>query len=739
MIGPGGAGTDVGGSAGGSAAGDGRRTVRNACPHDCPDTCAMLTHVEQDRIIGVAGDPEHPFTRGSLCAKVRNYERRVHHPGRILHPLRRVGAKGEGRFARITWNEALVEIAERLGAIAARRGSEAILPCSYLGQQGLVNGLHCGDPFFNALGASIAERTFCNSGAGLAHNMVLGPTAGLDAESFAHARHIVLWGCNIVATGPHHWHFISEARRRGAKLTVIDPRLSRTARKADTHVQPLPGTDCALALGVIHVLFRDGLVDEEFTRRSAIGIDELAERARDWPPEVAGRVTGLAAGEIVALAQALAAAQPLAMRLGVALERQENGGDAVRAICAISVLTGSWREVGGGIMQSAGRAFPINRAALTRADLIRPGTRVLNLFELGPLLTGERSLEPPIEALVVYNCNPLSACGEQNKVLAGLARSDLFLIVSEQFMTETAEHADIVLPATTQLEQFDIMYSWGHFHLMANLPAIEPLGEAVSNAELFRRLAEATGLAKAHPSLLRSDLEIAREALDWTHPALAGITLEALLDKGSARLAVGAAETRLPHADGRFPTPSGKAEFASSLAARGAFVMAHFRQGYEGGQDGTPVDPLPCHVEAGGAKRRDAERHPFHLISSKSHRFLNSCYGDGEATASSAEPLEISINEADAQALGIADGSMVVVSNALGELIAVARVGRLVRPGVVAMVHGHWRKRTTSGGTVSALVRASTARTGKSPAVSDTRVSIRPLAESEGGAGIAAS
>ena len=512
-------------------------TVRSACPHDCPDTCAMLTTVVDGKVTGVRGDPEHPFTRGSLCPKVRDYEQRVYHPDRILYPLQRTGAKGAGEFERISWDAALQTIAQRLRAIIDEYGAQAILPCSYLGQQGLLNGLHCGDPFFNRLGASVAERTFCNAGATLAYNMTLGPTPGLDPESFVHAKLIVIWGCNIIGSMPHHWPFIREAQSRGARLVVIDPIRSKTAARADLHIRPRPGTDAAFALGIMRVIIEENLYDREYVADHVHGFDELRERVTRFTLEYVESTTGVPRAVIDAFARTYAATQPSAIRVGVAIERSANGPDTVRAVSALPALTGAWRHVGGGIFQNSIRAFPINRAALARPDLIRTGTRVVNLLALGKALTGALDLDPPIKALFVYNCNPVSASPEQSLTVSGLAREDLFTVVSEQFMTDTAVYADIVLPAATQLEQLDLMYSWGQFYLALNQPAIAPLGEAVSNTELFRRLAAAMGFDDEIFSA--SDEQIAEAALDWDKPELAGITLEKLKRDGWARLCIG--------------------------------------------------------------------------------------------------------------------------------------------------------------------------------------------------------
>ena len=555
-----------------STATDTTKIVRGACPHDCPDTCAMLITVENDRIVEVRGDPDHPFTRGTLCVKVDDYHHRTYSPDRILHPLRRVGAKGSGRFERISWDAALDEIAGRFEQIVAEHGPQAILPYSYLGTEGILNGLNVGDAFFNRLGASVSERTFCDSGACTAYVMTIGPTPGTDPESFVDSKYIILWACNVISTNLHLWPIIAEAQQRGAKVVVIDPVRTRTAQKADWHIPIRPGTDGALALGMMHVIIDEALVDVDYVEKYTVGYAELKERVREYTPERVSQISGVPAADVRRLAREYATVQPSVIRIGVAIERHAGGGQTVRALSCLPALVGAWRRPGGGLLQMPIWAFPLKWDILLRPDLIRPGTRVINQWRLGPALTGELGLTPPIKALFVYNCNPVVVVPEQDKIVAGLSREDLFTVVSEQFPTDTTDFADIVLPATTQLEQFDIMYSWGHLYLSLNMPAIPPLGEAVSNTELFRRLAARMGFDEPH--FKRGDEQMARDALDWSAPALAGIDLDLLKRSGYARLRVGAPGTSAPHAEGRFPTPSGKCEFVSSLAAGGNFVLS---------------------------------------------------------------------------------------------------------------------------------------------------------------------
>jgi anaerobic selenocysteine-containing dehydrogenase len=698
------------------------QVVRAACAHDCPDTCAMLVTVQDGVATGVRGDPEHPFTRGGLCVKVHDYERRVYSPDRVLHPLRRVGPKGEGRFERIGWDEAVEEICERLRSVKAQYGGQAILPYSYLGTEGLLNGLSVGDPFFHRLGASVSERTFCDSGSCTAYFMTIGPTAGMDPESFVHSRFILLWACNVQSTNLHMWPFIREAQRRGAKVVVIDPVRTRTAAQADWYIPIRPGTDAALALGLMHVIIAEGLTDADYVQRHTVGFGELAERVREYTPARVEEITGVPAADVVELARQYAGTQPSAIRIGVAIERHAGGGQAVRSIASLPALVGAWRRVGGGLLQLPLWAFPVNWDGLMRPDWIESGTRVINQYRLGPALTGKLELDPPVKALFVYNSNPAIVASEQRKVLEGLSREDLFTVVGEHFVSDTARYADIVLPNTTQLEQFDLMFSWGHFYLSLNAPAIEPLGEAVPNREMFRRLAVGMGFDDEIFGL--TDEEMALLALDWSSPALEGNTLDLLKERGWARLKVGSPDEYAPHADGAFPTPSGKCEFRSSMAEGGDFVVPVFREGYGEHQPGDPVDPLPHYVPVNelGAD----PRYPLALLSPKSHAYLNSQYANMDRQRRRQGPQDLMMHPADARARHIGDGEPVRVLNDRGELQAVARLTENVLPGVVVCTLGHWRSGPGSA-TVNALTPPAFADLGRAPTFSDNAVEVAPV------------
>jgi anaerobic selenocysteine-containing dehydrogenase len=701
------------------------KVVRGACPHDCPDTCAMLVTVEKGKATKVRGDPDHPFTQGGLCVKVNDYTNHAYAPDRVLHPLRRVGPKGEGRFERITWDEALDEIATRFRSVIDEYGSQAILPYSYLGTEGILNGLTVGDPFFHALGATISERTFCDSGSCTAYAMTLGVTAGVDPESFVHSRYIVLWACNVRSTNLHMWPFIKEAQERGAKVVVIDPLHHRTAQSADWHIPIRPGTDGALALSMMNVIINEALVDKDYVQRYTVGYDELAERVQQYPPEWGSQITGIPVEDIVTLAREFATIQPSVIRIGVAVERHQGGGQTVRSIACLSALAGSWRHVGGGLLQLPLWAFPMNWDVLHGVDLLRPGTRIVNQFQLGPALTGELGLDPPIKALFVYNSNPVVVSPHQAETLAGLAREDLFTVVSEHFLTDTADYADIVLPATTQLEQFDIMFSWGHFYLTLNQPAIEPLGEAIPNVEQFRRLSERLGLDI--PWYRQSDEEMALAALDWSHPNLQGITLDLLKEKGWARLNLPDPDHYAPHVEGNFPTASGKIELRSSLAEQvGNIVLPVFRDGSNEFQPGGVVDPLPHYVPP--PEDAQGSPYPLFLLSPKSHAFLNSQYGNMDRQRKVQGDQSVIIHPDDADERGIEEGDLVRVFNEHGEVHAVARIGaERVARGVLVCWVGHWVKLNTGPATANAITRRAFADLGNAPTFSDTRVDVAPL------------
>ena len=518
--------------------------VVGACPHDCPDTCSLITMVQDGRAVRVRGNPAHPPTDGVLCAKVSRYAERTHHPQRVLTPLKRVGAKGEGRFEPIGWDAALDEIAQRLGAIAAR-DPQAILPYSYAGTMGLVQGESMDRRFFHRLGASLLDRTICSTAGGEALTHTLGGKVGMKVEFFAESRLILVWGSNSITSNLHFWRLAQQARRAGARLVCIDPRRTETADKCDEHIALLPGTDGALALGLMHQLIVNDWLDHDYIERHTLGWPALKERAMLWNPQRVAQVCGVPEAQIIELARAYGTTQPAAIRVNYGLQRCAGGGNAMRAVACLPALTGAWRHRAGGLLLSTSGHYPVDRAALQRPELLAGRTpRTLNMSTIGADLLRPASPEfgPAVQALVVYNSNPVAVAPESRQVAAGFAREDLFTVVLEHFLTDTADHADIVLPATTQLEHWDVHLSYGHTDVLLNRPAIAPQGQARSNAQIFRDLAARMGFDE--PCFADSDEALCRQAYGNK------VDFDVLLQDGFARLAVPDA----PFADGGFPT-----------------------------------------------------------------------------------------------------------------------------------------------------------------------------------------
>ena len=686
--------------------GTARRRLKVVCPHDCPDTCVMTVDVEGGRAVALGGDPDHRFTQGFLCAKVNQYLDRVYSPERLLHPMKRVGRKGEGKLERVSWDEALDTIASRFRAIADEHGPQAILPYSYAGNMGLLGYGSMDRRFFHALGASKLDRTICASAGAAGWKATVGRSVGLDPEAIVHARLILAWGANIVSSNVHLWPFVEEARRRGATLVTIDPYRSRTAEKSDRHVAPLPGTDAALALGMMHVVFRDGLEDRDYLERHATGVAEMRARAAEWTPERAAATTGVPAAEIEWLARAYATTRPSAIRLNYGLNRHAGGGMAVRTIACLPAVVGAWRDPGGGALLSTSGFFPVDEEALQRPDLAPAGTRTLNMSQLGRLLT-DRSLDPKVAALFVYNSNPAAVAPEQEKVREGLAREDLFVVVHDLFQTDTVDFADVFLPATTTLEHFDLHKAYGHLHLSLSRPAIEPLGEALPNTEVFRRLAARVGLDD--PCLRDDDEALARAALDWSHPHLAGVTWERLEREGSVRLSL--PDPLAPFAEGGFPTPSGKCELVSErLAAEGHDPVA----GYVPPREGPTSAP------------ELALRFPLAFISPPAHHFLNSTFSAQPVFVRREGEPSVTIHPDDAAARGIAEGAMVRVFNDRGAFLAKARVSDAARRGLVVGLSVWWAKMCPGGRNANAVTSQELTDMGGGATFYDALVEVRP-------------
>lgn len=652
----------------------------------------MLVDVDDGRAVGLRGNPEHPFTRGFLCHKVSRYLERVYHVGRVLTPLRRVGSKGTGQFVPISWDEAITEIADRFRDIMqSPDGPQAILPYSYAGTMGKIQGESLDRRFFHRLGASLLDRTICATAGGIGYVYTIGGKHGTDPEAFADSRYIINWGSNTAVTNSHLWVRMIEARKRGAKIVTIDPYRSRTAERSDWHLSPKVGTDAALALGMMHVLFRDNLIDRDYIDRFCHGTDLLRKRvAAEYSVARAARITGLSESDIETLSHEYAATKPAVIRVNYGLQRHYGGGMAVRTIACLPALIGAWRDPAGGILLTTSGAFSLNSGRLQRPDLIPPGTRTINMVKLAEALHGELP-GPPVRALYVYNSNPAAVAPDQTRVLSGLKRDDLFTVVHEQFLTDTADYADIVLPATTQLEHFDLHTTYGHHYLQANVPSIKPLGDAKPNTEVFRLMARRLGF---EPELFEvSDEDLAREALWETArevPAvLQGITLDRLNREGPIRLNLPAKFA--PFAEGRFPTPSGKCEFFSRTMADAGF------------------DPLPAYtapVENAENSPELSERFPLQLLTPPSPHFLNSSFVNIDSLRHSAGRPELEIHPDDADHRGIEPGDTVRIHNDRGEFEAVAAVGPTVRPGVVVAPSVWWHKLT--GGRGNANLTTST-------------------------------
>jgi anaerobic selenocysteine-containing dehydrogenase len=651
-----------------------RKIVKAACPHDCPDTCGMHISVENGVAVKVEGAKDMPFTQGTLCTKVARYLDRTYSKDRVLHPMKRVGAKGEGRFARISWDEALDTIAAKFKEVAAIE-PQSILPCSYAGTMGLVQYASMDRRFFHKLGASLLERTLCSSAGKAGMKITLGAGVGMDPERFDEAKLILIWGSNPVVSNLHLWSRVQEAKRRGARVVAIDPYRSLTAVKCEQHLAPLPGTDGALALGMMHVIIAEGLHDDDYIRRHTLGFAQLQQRVQDYPPEKAAAICGLARDEIVTLAREYAGTRPAAIRLNYGMQRHAGGGMAVRTITCLPALTGHWRDAAGGVSLSTSDWYGMNHTALERADLMPNRPRTINQSALGDALT---AAEPPVRAIYVYNNNPVAVCPDSHKVVAGFRREDLFTVVHEIFLTDTADYADIVLPATTQLEHYDVHKSYGHLYVLANSPAIAPVGEAKPNSEVFRLLAARMGYSEA--CFRDSDEDICRQALESANPRMAGIEWDALKAQGWQRLNVPARFA--PFAEGNFPTPSGKCEFWSQTAVD------------------LGMDPLPAYTpprESAQSAPQLAEKYPLAFISPPARNFLNSSFANLPFALKEAGEPTLDIHPADAAARGIGDGNALRIYNGRGSFVAKARVSDRVRQGVVAALSVWWKKLSPDG------------------------------------------
>lgn len=669
----------------------------------------MRVTVENGRAIKVAGDPDHPPTQGVLCTKVSRYAERVHHPDRLTVPLKRIGAKGEGRFAPISWDEAFDEIGRRLGDIAAR-APEAIVPYSYAGTMGLVQGEGIAQRFFHKIGASRLERTICAAAGAAGLRFTYGASVGMHLEHFEESELILIWGANPIASSLHFWTRAQEAKRRGARLVAIDPYRSLTAEKCHQHIALKPGTDGAFALGMMHVLITENLLDHDYIADHTLGFDALKARALAYPPERVAQICGIDASELIDLARRYGATRKAAIRLNYGMQRVRGGGNAVRAIASLPALTGAWRDRAGGLLLSSSEFAPVNQPALLRPDLI-PGwphklPRIINMNAIGDALLhpGDAAFGPKIEAVIVYNSNPVAVAPDSSKVAAGFAREDLFTVVLEHFKTDTVDFADIVLPATTQLEHLDVHKSYGHTYVMANLPAIPPVGEARPNTEIFRGIARSMGLDE--PALYHSDEEVARAALRWDDPSLDS-DWDTLKREGWLKLKLPDA----PFANGGFRTPSGKCEFYSARLEQ------------------MGLDPVPDHLppfESAEAAPELAARYPLAMISPPARHFLNSTFVNVESLRSTEGQPHLDMHPADAASRGIADGDLVRIFNDRGSMQAVARVTDRARAGLVVGLSIWWKKLSPDGCNANEVTSQALTDLGNSATFYDCLVEVEP-------------
>jgi anaerobic selenocysteine-containing dehydrogenase len=680
------------------------RQVRGACPHDCPDTCALITTVEDGVAIKVQGNPAHRHTDGVLCTKVSRYAERSYHPERVLYPLKRVGPKGAGQFERVSWDVALNDIASRLAAIA-QRAPEAILPYSYAGTMGLVQSESIAARFFHRIGASLLDRTICSTAGAEGLTQTLGGKVGMKVEFFAEAKLIVIWGSNSIASNLHFWRLAQVAKRNGARLVCIDPRRTETADKCHEHIALRPGTDAALALALMHQLVVHDWLDHDYIAQHTVGWPALRERALQWSPARAAEVCGVPVAQIEALArdygQCLVRGEPAAIRLNYGMQRVRGGGNAVRAVACLPALIGAWRHRAGGVLLSSSGQFPVDKAALQRPDLLAGRTpRTLNMVTVGDDLLRDTSADfgPQVEAVVVYNSNPVAVAPESGKVVQGFAREDLFTVVLEHFQTDTADYADYVLPATTQLEHWDVHGAYGHTDVLLNEPAIAPLGEAMPNTQVFRELAKRMGLTDA--CMQDSDEALCRQAFGDA------VSFRELQEQGFSTVALPDA----PFAQGNFPSPSGKCEFFSArLVAQGL--------------DGLP-DHLP-NYETAGSDSALGRRYPLAMISPPARNFLNSTFVNVKSLRDiEGEPV-LEIHADDASARGIVSGGVVRVFNDRGSYRCKAVVSKRARQGVVNGLGVWWRKLGLDGSNVNQLTSQRLTDLGRGPVFYDCLVEVQ--------------
>lgn len=706
--------------------------VTGVCPHDCPDTCSWQVAVERTsrRAVDIWGHPDHPITQGRLCGKVDRYLERTYHTGRLTAPLKRTGPKGSGQFRPVSWDDAIAEIAVCLQRIIDEYGPKAVLPYSYAGTMGLLQGEGMAQRFFNRLGASQLARTICSEAAFEGYQYTLGKAIGIATEDYAHARLIILWGTNTLTSNQHLWPFVLQARQRGGRVIVIDPARTKTARASDAWIPIRPGTDGALALAMMHVIISEKLYDADYVERYCVGFELLAERVLNWSLEKAEAITSVPADRIRQLAREYALTRPAAIRINYGIQHHKGGGMAVRNITCLPALVGAWRDVGGGIQLSTSGNFPLDRTSLQRPDLRQPSTpRIINMNRLGDALSTDpdciarahyhpRPIDPtptakqagtPIKALIVYNSNPAAVAPDQSSVVRGLSRSDLFTVVLEHFLTDTAAYADYLLPATTQLEHWDLIRPYGHLFLSLNRQAISPVGQSLPNSEIFRRLAAAMGYDE--PCYSQSDEEILQEFIEnQTDPVFNPITWSALLKQGFVRLNL--PDPYLPFAQGNFPTPSGKCEFYSDKMA----------------DDG--YDPLPAWTPPRSLTQpHNDDRRSLICISPPAHSFLNSSFVNMDSLRKREKEPVMWIHPHDAVVCKINDGEAVRVWNEQGSVTLTARVTEDIIPGTMLAPGIWWGKYSHDGRNINQITSQGEADMGAGSLFYDVRVWVETTGE----------
>lgn len=652
------------------------RKAKSVCPHDCPDTCGILASVSEGKLVKVQGDPDHFGTRGFLCKKVRNYPERVYSPDRLLYPLKRVGKKGTGAFERISWDEAAKTITRKFHETISSNGSESILPFSGSGTLGLVNGSVAGKRFFNRLGASRLDRTICSKGGRIGYKYTLGASLGADPLAIPRSKLIISWGTNPYSTNIHQIPLIQEAKKNGATYIVVNPCKIKSVAMADLFLQPKPGSDAALALGVMNIIINNSLYDKDFVEKHTEGFAALTKRVQEYPPEKAAEITGIKKEMIQEFAKLYARQIPSFIYAGSGMQHHTNGGMMIRTISCLPGLVGAWKYPGGGMFYPTSESFPINWENIEGGELCPNTPRSINMNQLGETLL---HANPKIHGLYIYNANPAAVLFNQRKVIGGLCREDLFTVVHEQLFTDTVRYADIVLPATTQFEQTDLHHSYFHLSLQLNEPVIEPLGQSRSNIDTFRILAQAMGFKET--CFQETAFDIINRALETDSPYLKGITLDRLKEGGVLRLSL-PDEFHLPYPDLVFPTPSGKIEFYSERMKSKDF------------------NPLPSHnpLEEGPLRSPDLyKKYPIYLLTPSAKSFLNSNFANLSSSKSAEKRPTLEMHSEDAEKRKIQTGDLVKVFNDRGECYLWAVIEDSVKEGV-AVNTGIWWNSLSPGG-----------------------------------------